>query len=43
MSDHVESDRNSIVPDRPVNLVRELSARFYASEVSKFMVMPILF
>ncbi|GKV35587.1 hypothetical protein SLEP1_g43835 [Rubroshorea leprosula] len=24
-------------------LVRELSARFYASEISKFMVMPVLF
>ncbi|GKV27724.1 hypothetical protein SLEP1_g36860 [Rubroshorea leprosula] len=32
-----------MVPDRPVSLVRELSARFYASEVSKFMVMPVLF
>ncbi|GKV11099.1 hypothetical protein SLEP1_g22383 [Rubroshorea leprosula] len=32
-----------LVLDRPVSLVRELSARFYASEVSKFMVMPVLF
>ncbi|GKV07182.1 hypothetical protein SLEP1_g18983 [Rubroshorea leprosula] len=31
-----------MVPDRSVSLVRGLSARFYASEVSKFMVMPVL-
>ncbi|GKV51112.1 hypothetical protein SLEP1_g57788 [Rubroshorea leprosula] len=32
-----------LVLDRPVSLVRELSARFYVSEVSKIMVMPFDF
>ncbi|GKV13597.1 hypothetical protein SLEP1_g24590 [Rubroshorea leprosula] len=32
-----------MVLDPRGTLVRELSARFYASEVSKFMVMPLLF
>ncbi|GKV01856.1 hypothetical protein SLEP1_g14372 [Rubroshorea leprosula] len=32
-----------MVPDRSVSLALRSSLWFYASEVSKFMIMPVLF